>query len=310
MPKRGFDYKKVLLILFYSVAIAAFIYIVVTQFSDLKNSLKLILKSDIEDELVALGFVILTFVTAAQSYYFLSFKKLILSRSILVEFAVSTINRILPSGVGGLATNYLYLRKNDNSRIQATAVVAINNLLGFIANMGLLALLLIFVKTNPLSITRPNDRDILIVCLIVLIVVVLLFTQLRHKIFLAIRNTIKELKTYKDRKDALVYSFISQLSITLANVLALHFSLSAIHAHLALSSLMLSYSFAIWLSTVLPTPGGVGAVETGLTGALVAFGFKFDIALSAVLIFRLISFWIPFFIGAFALALSRKRKYL
>lgn len=310
MSEKKTDYLKLLTMLFYAAAAAAFIYIVVTQFPSLKQSLRLIYKADLSDALIVFCFIIVTYISAAQSYYFLSFSELFLSRTLIVEFAVSAVNKIIPSGIGGLATNYVYLRKHQNSRAQSTAVVAINNLLGFIANMVLLGILLTLVKSNPLIFKRPSLREEVIAAVIVLAVAAALLTELRHRILKAIRSILRELHSYRHRKDALVYSFISQISITLACVLALYFSLHAVHSGLSLSSVMLSYSFAVWFSTILPTPGGIGAVETGLTGALVAFGLKFDIALSAVLVFRLISFWIPFFIGALALIWSRKHKYL
>jgi uncharacterized protein (TIRG00374 family) len=51
--------------------------------------------------------------------------------------------------------------------------------------------------------------------------------------------------------------------------------------------------FVGMLANVLPLPGGIGGVDGGMIGALVAFGADFDIALVAVLSYRVFSFWIP-----------------
>lgn len=51
---------------------------------------------------------------------------------------------------------------------------------------------------------------------------------------------------------------------------------------------------------LLPLPGGLGGVEGGMIGALVAFGVDFNLAVLAVLSYRAISFWLPTIPGAIA----------
>ena len=42
-----------------------------------------------------------------------------------------------------------------------------------------------------------------------------------------------------------------------------------------------------------PTPGGLGAVEAALAAGLTAAGLDGGLAVSAVLLFRLVTFWLP-----------------
>jgi uncharacterized membrane protein YbhN (UPF0104 family) len=51
--------------------------------------------------------------------------------------------------------------------------------------------------------------------------------------------------------------------------------------------------FVGMLGNLLPLPGGIGGVEGGMIGALVAFGVDFNLALVAVLSYRGLSFWLP-----------------
>jgi predicted MFS family arabinose efflux permease len=51
------------------------------------------------------------------------------------------------------------------------------------------------------------------------------------------------------------------------------------------------------LSSLVPTPGGVGVVEAGLTGALVAAGVPVAPAVGAVLVYRLATFLVPIVTG-------------
>jgi uncharacterized protein (TIRG00374 family) len=56
------------------------------------------------------------------------------------------------------------------------------------------------------------------------------------------------------------------------------------------------------LGNLLPLPGGVGAVEGGVIGALVAFGTPTGLAIAGVLSYRAFSLWLPTFAGAVAYA--------
>jgi uncharacterized membrane protein YbhN (UPF0104 family) len=56
-----------------------------------------------------------------------------------------------------------------------------------------------------------------------------------------------------------------------------------------------------------PTPGGLGAVEAALAAGLTAGGLDAGIAVSAVLLYRLITFWLPTLPGYWAFTnLTRK----
>ena len=72
---------------------------------------------------------------------------------------------------------------------------------------------------------------------------------------------------------------------------------------------LLAFVAASVLSMVPFTPGGLGFVEAGLTGALaLAGGVTTTQAVLATLVFRLVSFWLPMPIGAGA-AIAFRRRY-
>ena len=51
-------------------------------------------------------------------------------------------------------------------------------------------------------------------------------------------------------------------------------------------------------ATFAPTPGGVGVVEAGTTGALMAAGVETTTALAAVIIYRFLTYVVPIVFGA------------
>jgi uncharacterized protein (TIRG00374 family) len=54
------------------------------------------------------------------------------------------------------------------------------------------------------------------------------------------------------------------------------------------------------LANLLPLPGGIGGVDGGMIGALVAFGVGVGLAVPAVLVYRLFAFWLPSIPGGIA----------
>ncbi|MHB8242370.1 MAG: flippase-like domain-containing protein, partial [Solirubrobacteraceae bacterium] len=58
--------------------------------------------------------------------------------------------------------------------------------------------------------------------------------------------------------------------------------------------------FVGMLGNLLPLPGGIGGVEGGMIGVLVAFGVHLELSVAAVLSYRGISFWLPTLPGGIA----------
>jgi uncharacterized protein (TIRG00374 family) len=54
-----------------------------------------------------------------------------------------------------------------------------------------------------------------------------------------------------------------------------------------------AYFGAMTIATFAPTPGGLGAVESAMIAALTGFGLNGGVAVSAVLAYRLATFWLP-----------------
>jgi uncharacterized membrane protein YbhN (UPF0104 family) len=73
----------------------------------------------------------------------------------------------------------------------------------------------------------------------------------------------------------------------------------------AIGVLIVAY-FVGTLANLLPLPGGVGGVDGGMVGALVAFGTEPGLAIVAVLAYRFFAFWLPIAPGAVAFASLRR----
>lgn len=100
------------------------------------------------------------------------------------------------------------------------------------------------------------------------------------------------------------------LLVWLADAACLTLSFLALGGTPPWAGLLLAYC-AAQLAAMLPfTPGGLGVVEGSLTVALVAYGGSVQTALSAVLLYRLISFWGLLPTGAACYGLLRRQERL
>lgn len=73
----------------------------------------------------------------------------------------------------------------------------------------------------------------------------------------------------------------------------------------AVAVLVMAY-FVGLVGNTLPLPGGFGGVEGGMIASFLAFGVDADLAVVAVLTYRVISFWLPAGPGAAAYVLLRR----
>jgi uncharacterized protein (TIRG00374 family) len=60
------------------------------------------------------------------------------------------------------------------------------------------------------------------------------------------------------------------------------------------------------LGGLLPLPGGLGGIDGGLIGTLVVYGTPAAVTVAAVLVYRVILFWLPLLAGAVAFISLRR----
>jgi hypothetical protein len=73
------------------------------------------------------------------------------------------------------------------------------------------------------------------------------------------------------------------------------------------SLVLLAYAVAGLLALIPITPGGLGIVEAGLSALLILAGIPGGDAVVATLAYRIISYWLPIFVGPFAYVAFRVR---
>ncbi len=101
------------------------------------------------------------------------------------------------------------------------------------------------------------------------------------------------------------------LAFSTANWLADCACLAAVFALIGLPvpwrALLFAYAASQVAGSLVPLPGGLGAVEGGLVGALVATGASAGHALAAAIVYRVVAYWGVAIVGGIVLLVSARR---
>lgn len=295
------------------VVVVLFIIILLPQLDSFGDSVHLLRSLDWRRCVLAVALVMLTYFAAAATYFFLAFKRLPYYKTVVAQFAAMFINRLLPSGVGALGVNYAYLRKAQHTPAQAAAIVSVNNLFGLLGHALVFCVTIAFFHANTPTLHLPNIAGVNIwiglAVGLTIFITVLMLPKLRLKITKALSDVIKQLGQYRQRPLRVVAAFLSSTLLTLCNITSLYICLLAVGGHLSFAAIVVVFTIGIGAGTATPTPGGLGGLEAGMVAGLVAYHVPSATALAAVILYRLISYWLTLVIGAVAFTYCQHRNY-
>lgn len=305
-PKR----RTILLICLIIVAI----YVLLPQFGSFQKSLSVLKTINLVPVSAALLSITATFFLAAQTYRLLSLKPLQYHRTVLVAVANMFTNRLLPAGTGSIATFYLYLRRNKHTVTQAGSVIAVNNFLGFAAHISLLGLIFLFYRQGFSGFKVPNVNPGYVVSVIGLVLVIVLLLTLKRSWHRRLRNNWRQLQKnayyYLRYPKRLAGAFVSSMTLTLFHSATLWFCTMSVGLEITFLAALAVFSIGILAGTATPTPGGLGGTEAGLLAGLIGYQVPPEIALAAVIVYRLVGYWLTLVIGIFTYGYITRRGYL
>lgn len=209
-----------------------------------------------------------------------------------------------PAGVGGLALSTRFLQKSGLSAMRATAAVALQQSVQVIAH---LALLILFSAAAGASMNLrhfvPSATLLYLIAGIALgIVGTFLFVPtLRRWLATEVRPKLNEVVTdlvklaREPKRLALI--LLGCAGTTLGAALALWASIEAFGGGTTFVAVTVVTMVGGTLASAAPTPGGVGAVEAALIGGLAAFGVPAAVGVPSVLLYRMLTCWLPVFVG-------------
>jgi uncharacterized membrane protein YbhN (UPF0104 family) len=220
--------------------------------------------------------------------------------AVLTQGASSFINRVSPANVGGMALNARFLQKSGTSTPASVAAVGVNALAGAIMHI---VLIVVFFALAGHDLTKafklPSASKILLILAVIIAVIgIVLATRpgrrwTRKQLIPGVRSAAGSLRQAAASPVKLGLLLGGSALITLAYIAGLDASVQAFGGGPGLVVLGAVYLAAAALAAAAPTPGGLGAIEAALVAGLTGVGMQPGPAVSAVLLYRLATYWLP-----------------
>jgi uncharacterized protein (TIRG00374 family) len=209
-----------------------------------------------------------------------------------------------PAGVGGLALSTRFLQKAGLGPIRAAAAVTLQQAVQIISHVALLIFFSAAAGASAhLSHFVPSTTVLYLIAGLALGLVgaFLLVPRLRRWLRTAVRPRLTEitadLAELAREPKRLAVIILGCAATTLGAALALWASVGAFGGACTFVTVTIVTMVGGTLASAAPTPGGVGAVEAALIGGLAAFGVPAAVAVPSVLLYRVLTCWLPVFIG-------------
>jgi uncharacterized protein (TIRG00374 family) len=247
---------------------------------------------------VALALSAVTYVGAAMSLSGFVTQRLNFVRTVLVQLAGSFVTLVTPAAVGGATLNVRYLQRKKVPAAVAVASVGVSQVVAFVLHIVLLVVFAAIAGTGATSPIKPPRWAYFVVAgLVVLAGIVLALPAGRRVVRARLSPTfgqvIPRLIEVAQRPRKLAEGIGGMLLLSLAYIMCLAACVAAFGRSVPFGKIGFVYLTGSAIGSIIPTPGGLGAVEAALTAGLTAAGVPGAVAVSAVLLFRLVTFWLP-----------------
>ncbi|WP_171167192.1 flippase-like domain-containing protein [Streptomyces sp. I05A-00742] len=262
---------------------------------------------------VAAAFSALSYFAAAMRLLGFVPEKVPYLRTVMAQVAGSFVKLVAPAAVGGVALNSRFLQRAGIRPGLAVASVGASELFGLAAHIVLLLTFGYITGTEQTESPLPPSRTVIggLLTAAVLVLVVTAIPFLRKFVSTRVRSlfagVVPRMLDLLQRPRKLVNGIGGMFLLTAAFVFCLDTSIRAFGGDMSFASVAVIFLAGNALGSAAPTPGGVGAVEGVLIGALTLAGLPAEIATPAVLLYRLLTFWLPVLPGWFCFnQLTRK----
>lgn len=273
------------------------------ELSSLKESLQALRDAQLSWVLFGQIVFFLGLPIVAWQFLVIAIKPLKYGLTLKVEMASLFVSKLFPSSLGQFALNFYYLTKQKHNNIQAASVMAINAITSAIAYVFIILFAIFFDKGNliaPSTQTTTVDWANIVKLLVIALLVAicsLALKRVRQKVFGAAKDLLKTLGVYKARKGDVVSATLLNFFGSLTSLVALWASAHALGVNITMTESLVAYVLGNIVGGLVPTPGGIGAVEAGIYSGLVLIGVDTGDAFTVTLIYRLLTYWVPILPG-------------
>jgi glycosyltransferase 2 family protein len=272
-------------------------------------------EANLDWALAALALSAVTYVGAAVSLSGFVGERLDFFRTLLAQVASSFVTLVTPAAVGGAALNIRYLQRRKIPAPVAVASVGVAQVVAFVLHIMLIVVFAAIAGTGPGEPLKPPRWAYFVLAALVLAALAVLAVPAgRHLVLARVSPTfarvLPRLLEIVQRPRKLAQAVGGTLLLSFAYIFCLAACVAAFGRSVPIASIAVVYLTGSALGSLIPTPGGLGAVEAALTAGLTAAGLPGAVAVSSVLLFRLLTFWLPVPFGWVALNFLERKQAL
>jgi uncharacterized membrane protein YbhN (UPF0104 family) len=253
-----------------------------------------------------------------------------------IQLVAAAANRVTPSGLGAATVNARYLSQCGQTPSRSLGSVGAMNVFGALADGGLLLLLLGVgtllgshgnaypgldgglrqLVSDPSAVPVPVWVAGGAVLALFAGVAVCSRSRARRAVkraSVAVGQALEQITSMRRRPKDLAVLLLASGGTTLVMGLGLVVSVAAVAGVDAIgdvNAVLVGYLVGAAVGTAIPTPSGIGSTEAALVAVLVTTGLPPGAALSAVLVFRAVTFWAPVPLGLLIAPGLRRRRAL
>jgi uncharacterized membrane protein YbhN (UPF0104 family) len=265
--------------------------------------------------LVALALSATTYAAAALELSGFVAGRLPFARTLLAQLAGSFVTLVTPAAFGGAAINIRYLQRRKIPAPVAAASVGVSQVVAFVLHILMLVVFVAVAGAADKHAFRPPTWSYFVLAGLVVVALAVFGVPagrrlLRARVEPTLGQVLPRLLEVAQQPRKLIEGIGGALLLSLAYILCLAACVQAFHGSVAIAGIAVVYLTGSALGSIVPTPGGLGAVEAALTAGLVATGLHGTEAASSVLLFRLLTFWLPVPIGWVALNYLERKDAL
>jgi len=233
---------------------------------------------------------------------------------VLAQLAGSFVTLVTPAAVGGAALNIRYLQRRKIPAAVAAASVGLSQVVAFVLHLLLLVVFAAITGSQDHSLQPPTWVYFVIAALIIIVLTVVAIPAgrrlLRARLAPVLSQVVPRLLAVMQQPRKLAEGIGGALLLTGAYIFCLDACIRALGGSIPLASIAVVYLTGAALGSAVPTPGGLGAVEAALSAGLTAAGLPGTISVSAVLLFRTLTFWLPVPVGWGAFNYLERHQYI
>jgi glycosyltransferase 2 family protein len=226
-------------------------------------------------------------------------------------------SKVAPASIGGMALNIRFLERQGVPRTVAVSGVGLNTVAGFVGHMSLLVVFLTWAGRDAFQSFRLPDPRWLLVALVIMGLLAALGMAIPptrraivDRLLPILRRALEGMAGVFRRPAKVASLFGGSMIVTMSYLLAMYLSMRAFGGDLPFATVGAVFLVGAAVGSAAPTPGGLGAMEAALIAGLLAAGLDRTVAVPAVFLYRLCTFWIPILPGWACFAWLQRRDYI